>query len=136
MAKLGLYVGAANGGNVQLFDQTTGALIGDVTSGGQSGLGYSCPRFGPKGDLFVPECGYSSSVWRIDGSIGAYKATVVKNVGRAGNAIPFGPDGNLYLSGPPGAPNRIDRYDPLTGQFLGIFVSAGAGGLTAADGMR
>src|SRR5262249_17506557 len=54
--------------------------------------------------------------------------------------LTFGPDGNLYATivGASGLfpANSVVRLDPLTGEFLGVFVSSGSGGLNFPRGLE
>ena len=45
----------------------------------------------------------------------------------------FGPDGDLFLSS--AATSEVMRYDGTTGDFEGVFITAGSGGLNEAEGM-
>ena len=45
----------------------------------------------------------------------------------------FGPDGNLYITS--GVLDMVTRYDGTTGDFIGVFVSPGNGGLDGASGL-
>ena len=125
-----LYVTSFGSRNVLRYDGITGAFIDVFVSPGSGGLGgpYGV-TFGPDGDLYLTPYLFASTpgVLRYDGTTGAFIDVFVLGVF---NTPAFGPDGNLYVSGPSG----VLRYDGVTGQPFpgpgqsGAFFAAGDNG--------
>jgi hypothetical protein len=99
--------------------------------------------FAPDGNLYV-NSQVDDSVLRYDGMTGA----PLPAPGRAGavfvpshsgglqnnyGQLDFGLDGNLYVASD--GTNNVLRYDGTTGEFLGVFVVAGSGGLNQPEGL-
>lgn len=84
----------------------------------------------------------AGSVTRFDGLTGEFAGLFVPpGSGGLGSecltaptAIAFGPDGKFYVASG-GATDVVLRYDGVTGDFLNIFVSDGAGGLDEPSAM-
>ena len=127
-----LLVGAANGGGVQEYNATTGASMGNFTSGGPGMSGYASLAFSLNGNLYVK--GWSTSqIQQFNGTTGAYVSTFASNSSfGVASAVLFGPNGNLFV----GAGSSILQYNGSTGALVGSFVSSGSGGLVAVNGMR
>jgi hypothetical protein len=142
-----LYLGHLGGPGALRFNGETGAFMNaivDVT--GPSG---SAQVLFHDGNLFVVE--ERNVVTRFDGQAlaplpapgktGAMFVTLgdqVPSTQRVAAAIAFGPDGNLYISIDMGnsiLTDSILKYDGSTGEYLGVFVSAGSGGLSAPVGL-
>jgi sugar lactone lactonase YvrE len=113
------------------FNGTTGAYVGNFTSG----RGLSFPRalaFGPDGNLYVnSQTGENTSeIDRFDGSTGVFKDVFVAS-GSGGMDDPqgmvFGADSNLYVGEP--ATNSVLRFNGTTGAFMGNFVATDSGGI-------
>lgn len=117
----------------------------DGTPLGKLGPDASAPgaqslRYGPDGNLYAA-AEVSNAVLRFDGATGQFLGpfvaddplTPVDESGGLDNptAAVFGPDGDLYV-GNFDADNVL-RFDGATGQFLGVFVPAGSGGLNGPD---
>jgi streptogramin lyase len=139
-----LYVSSTNSASVLRYDATTGAFIDAFVSAGSGGL--KAPTgllFGPDGNLYV-NSQVDDSVLRYDGMTGAplpapgrngavfvpsHSGGLLNNYGQ----LDFGPDGNLYVASD--GTNNVLRYDGTTGEFLGVFVPAGSGGLNQPEGL-
>ncbi len=154
-----LYVGEVRYSAVKRYDGQTGAYKGDFVPAGVGGLSHPQGLvFGPDGDLYVA-CGATvlgpGPVLHFQGpgnySPGAYVNTFIP-AGYGGLSDPvgiiFGPGiapgrqalyvasatVNFNINSPktatavPGT-SQILRYDALTGQFLGAFVTPDSGGL-------
>jgi hypothetical protein len=131
-ARADLLVGAANGTAVHRYCDS-GDPLGDFTSGGTLGSGWSALAFSPDGDLYVRGWSFGGAIDRYDGQTGAFINQVVPPTGGSGaSAILFDLVGNLLVN----EGNRVDRYDRITGAFLGTFVAQGSGGLAGGLGMR
>jgi hypothetical protein len=140
-----LYVSSTNTASVLRYDATTGAFIDAFVPTGSGGLRAPTGLlFGPDGNLYVNSQG-DDSVLRYDGITGAplpapgqtgavfvpsHSGGLLNNYGQ----LDFGPDGNLYV--PSDGTNNVLRYDGTTGQFLGVFVPAGSGGLNQPEGLE
>jgi len=91
--------------------------------------------FGPDGNLYVASFG-SDEVLRFDGQTGSFLDVFASGPELAEPfGLAFGSNGNLYVStgntGLCGGPfcNAVLEYNGVTGGFIGVFVSSGAGGL-------
>jgi hypothetical protein len=139
-----LYVSGAGSHSVLRYDAITGAFINAFVPAGSGGL--TRPHgilFGPDGNLYVNSAD-DGSVMRYDGTTGAplpapgrtgavfvppHSGGLAGNYGQLG----FGPDANLYVVSE--LTNNVLRYDGSTGDFLGVFVAAGSGGLRTPHGL-
>jgi streptogramin lyase len=111
-------------GQVEKYDQATGAPAGVAATGG----GLSTPNgflIGPDGRLYVASED-TDSVKRFDAATGAYIDDFVA-AGSGGLDQPvsltFGPDGHLYV--PSIGTNDVKRFDGATGAFIDNFASGG-----------
>ncbi|MDB5350556.1 MAG: regulatory domain of in-like proprotein convertase [Planctomycetota bacterium] len=123
------------------YDGKTGQFL-DIFVAATTGLLRQAMgiTFGPEGDLYVANY-TNDKVLRFSGSAGAYLSDYV--AGRSGGlrgptGIVFDAQGYLYVGSTfgslattpvPDAPDSILRYQPLTGKFDKIFVTAGQNGL-------
>jgi DNA-binding beta-propeller fold protein YncE len=118
-------------GRIGRFNGTTGAFMGQFTSGptGQP------VHMAFHGGYFYEATGESSNVVRFDATTGAFVDVLVPT-GSGGliapNGLTFGPDGNLYVTN---SDSSVLRYDGTTGAPLGTFVASGSGGLSGPAGM-
>jgi VCBS repeat-containing protein len=116
-------------GAVWRVDGQTGAFLAEFVPAGTGGLGVPGElSFGPDGDLYVfnPLAG-TGSILRYDGTTGAFVGTVASPP-PSGPHLFWGSDGNLYQSD--SGRTFVTRTAGSTGEDLGQFVTAGAGGLT------
>jgi len=146
-AEAALLIGNTTSDSIVLFDETTGTFLGDFVSAGTGGLDApDALTFGPDGNLYVSSGGNSglnlldptypqnSAILRFSPT-GQFLGVAASGGGLIrpyGNA--FGPDGTLYVSS--FRTNQILRYDPLTGDFLGVFASDNNGGLGSLGGLN
>ena len=131
-------------GGVLRFTGATGAFLDTFVPQGSGGLASPYDlAFGPGGDLYVTSNsdGYAR-ILRFSGVDGSFVSTfVAPSSGGLGNVtgIAFGPDGGLYVStsggGPGNAGLSVLRYDGTTGDFTGVFVAPGSGGLQLPFGL-
>ena len=99
----------------------------------QLGFGMDNPydvAIAPSGDYYVAAYG-THAVYRYDGTTGNYVAQFAAGTNPVG--LEFGPDGDLYVTSY--GTNEVLRFDGLTDASLGVFVTAGSGGLTGPTGM-
>jgi len=146
-----LYVGSGHFGGplhaVLRFDGTDGSPVGDGEFT-ESDVIESTHGviFGPDGNLYVGDWLHSNGglgqpiggrILRFDGITGAYMDDFVP-AGAGSLWHPFG----MSFGPRPGAPDKLDlyvcnaiqgnnilRFDGTTGEFLGVYVAAGSGGL-------
>ncbi|QDU65965.1 hypothetical protein [Engelhardtia mirabilis] len=131
-----LLVSGYNSDALHRFDLASGAPAGvlGAVPGAQSA------RYGPDGDLYVVS-EKSSRILRFDGHTGAALGefvaddplTPIDETGglTAPTAAAFGPGGDLFVADFAG--DCVMRYRGSDGAFLGIFVSAGDGGIDGPD---
>src|SRR6266404_4837313 len=153
-----LLVADANGNQVLAYDATTGAFRGVYVAPGSGGL--DTPDLGiiggPDGNVYVNSYGSGgnpvNSVMRYDGTTGAPLPSgartganfVTPNDGglQGTEGLAFGPDGLLYVANDTtqpaygGVPGNILRFDGSTGDFVGVFVPSGSGGLSYANDLH
>ncbi len=128
-----LYVSSEYTDSILRFDASSGAYLGKFVPGGSSSLDGPCGIAFHGGDLFI--AGHlSGQAYRYDGTTGAFELAFGKNVLTTPNGVAFGSDGNLYVVS--GDTFAIEKFDPLTGAYLGQFVAAGAGGLSRPTGIE
>jgi DNA-binding beta-propeller fold protein YncE len=83
---------------------------------------------GARPDELLVTSFWSDSVGRYSASSGAFNGTLDSASGIDGPLCTrIGPDGLLYVASE--ATNSIERFDVVTGNHLGRFVTSGAGGL-------
>ena len=139
-----LYLGTASDSSVLEFDGTTGNFLGTFVPAGSGGLNWAGGmRFASDGDLYV--CNFTSNqILKYEGPTspdgvapGQFLGIFATTQHTTPFNFDFGPDGNVYVSCPEGAPNTtgsfIDEYygpsSPQAGQFIRTFVANGTGGL-------
>jgi DNA-binding beta-propeller fold protein YncE len=132
------FTGAAS---ILRFDGKTGAPLGLFVQPGIGGLprdNNTCIAFGPDGNLYVAG-NQIAGILRFNGSTGAFIDTFVASHPYSNDLNPrglaFDSNGDLYAlaapatqpGGPPSfpEPNRILRYNGVTGFSMGEFVSPG-----------
>jgi outer membrane protein assembly factor BamB len=128
-----LYVSSQLNDSVLRFNATTGAFLNVFVANGSGGLdGPSGIQF-HNGDFFVAGR-FSSRVYRYDGSTGSFELEFGTGQLNSAFGLDFGADGNLYVAS--GIANRIVRFNPETGGYLGDFVTSGSGGLSLPIGIE
>jgi RHS repeat-associated protein len=119
-----LYVGNEGTGDVSRFDGKTGQFLGTFFPNSVF-VGFSSDlAFGPDGNLYVSSLNFGTTS-RFDFKTGALMTTYG---GRS--ALTFGPDGMLYTTG---WGQQVFRFNPLTGQSLGVFAQSNL--FSRADGL-
>lgn len=122
-----LYVSESATDRVKKYDGTTGAYLGDATSG--SGGNKVDIRFGPDGNLYILSNLSSSStnVLRYDPRTGEhidiFVPTGVGGLGSFPGQLVFGTNGDLYVNDFP----NVARFDGITGEFIGSATSQAQG---------
>jgi DNA-binding beta-propeller fold protein YncE len=125
-----LYVASQGTNQILEYDASWGSSLGSFVPAGAGGL--SAPNglvFGPDGNLYVASQG-SDSILRYDGTTGNSFAQPFVAGGVGGLSAPadliFASNGNLLVASGSG---EILSYDGANGDFLGVLVPAGSGGL-------
>lgn len=153
-----LLVADSNGNQVLAYDAKTGAFRGVYVPPGTGGLDNPDLGMigGPDGNVYVNSYGSGTtpinSVMRYDGTTGA----PLPSTGRTGanfvtpndgglqgtEGLAFGADGFLYVANDTtqpaygGVPGNILRFNGTTGDFVGVFVPSGNGGLGYANDLH
>ncbi|MDB9375545.1 PEP-CTERM sorting domain-containing protein [Nodularia sphaerocarpa] len=146
-AKAALIISNTEGNNLVIFDENTGSFQGEFTNSINGGLRDPDDlTFGPDGNLYVSNGGSSSTnllnpSYPTDSAVLRYSPTgEFLGVAAVGNGLtrPYGnafsPDGTLYVSS--FRTNQILKFDPTTGNFLGVFASDNNSGLGTVDGLN
>jgi sugar lactone lactonase YvrE len=126
-------VGNTQGNNVSMFDETSGAYIGDFIAAGSGGLvSPDDLTYGPDGNLYVSSSSGTTTgqILRYDGRTGAFIDVFAQGGGMARPyGVAFGPDGLLYVAS--FRSDQILRYDGTSGAFVDVFAAGNgtAGGL-------
>lgn len=124
-------VGNTQGNNVSLFDERSGASLGDFIGAGSGGL--TSPddlTYGPDGNLYVSSSSANTTgqILRFNGRTGAFIDVFAQGGGMARPyGVAFGPDHKLYVAS--FRSDQILRFDAGTGAFIDVFA---AGNGTAA----
>ncbi len=117
-------------GELYQYNTTSGAFSAVYTN--FSGNGPRRARFGPDGNLYVPDWG-TYHVAKFDGATLAYQGNLVDDSAHYYPiAVDFGPDGTMYVLDDSGSNASISRYNLATGAWLGYLVAPGSGGLSRA----
>jgi sugar lactone lactonase YvrE len=140
-----LYVTDPQQSEIYEYDGTTGSFISVYVSAGAGGVNQPYGiKFGSDGDLYACSFG-SNQILKYEGPnspdglpAGQFISVFANTQHTSPFNFDFGPDGNIYVSCPQGAPNTtssfVDEYygisSPHAGQFIGTFVANGAGGLS------
>ena len=129
-----LYISASLG-QVFQFDGETGSKTNFITNGTFAAGFRSLVIGGPEDNLYVGSEGFGN-IQRYDRRGRFIDNFVPSNPGVTPRDMVFGPDGNLYVSDRSfGGMGDIKRYDGSTGDFLGVFVANGEGGLVDPWGL-
>jgi outer membrane protein assembly factor BamB len=142
-----ILIGNTQGNSITVFDEQTGTFLGDFTTSSISALRDPDDlTFGPDGNLYVSVGGSSaqnlfepnyptdSAVLRFSRS-GEFLGVAATGNGLTrpyGNA--FAPDGTLYVSS--FRTNQILKFNPTTGEFLGVFASDNNNGRGSLNGLN
>ena len=108
---------------VGVFDSVTGNFLYDFAQ--DQGFAINFPadmEFGPNnsGDLFISIEGFANRIQVWNPLNGTYLRSFGSEIQFA-EGITFGPDNLLYVSD--FGANNIKRFDPATGEYLGIFTT-------------
>jgi hypothetical protein len=146
-ADAALLIGNSGSNNIIIFDEQTGNFLGNFTNPGMGGLRAPDDlTFGPDGNLYVSSGGNSNlnlfdPLYPQDSAVLRYSPTgKFLGVAASGNGLirpygnAFGPDGSLYVSS--FRANQILRFNPTTGEFLGVFASDNNNGSGSANGLN
>lgn len=127
-----LYVvntGIVTNTSILRYDGTTGDFIDTLIDRGDT-VGFFTLRFGPNGQLFVPDSN-DSSISEYDGATGAFVRVFVEP-GAGGLDDPlglvFGPDGNLFVASK--STDNILEFEGTTGMLIGTFADLGTAGFS------
>ena len=122
-------VGVLSDTRVLRFDKTSGELVEEFVTG-PGGTGFLTLRFGPNGNLFLPNSS-NSSIGEYDGATGDFLRTFVA-AGSGGLDNPvgltFGPNGNLFVVSKDN--DRILEFDGTTGAPRAVTVDLAGAGFT------
>ena len=138
-----LVVADFGGDKVLRYDGGSGAFIDTLVPKNTGGMNQPYGvLFGPHdGDLFVSTGqfggpGQLKAVLRFDSATGAFVEEFTKGGDlKSPRGIIFGPVGDLYVAtGTGGFGGKVARFDGITGEFLGDFVTPASGGLRAPGG--
>jgi DNA-binding beta-propeller fold protein YncE len=101
---------------------------------GEGGLEFPLGlRFGPDGSLYVTSNSLAlDTILRFNGRSGRFEGVLASNLVTPQD-IAFGPDGLLYVTN--GTGDSVYRYNTVDDNFVGVFVPAGAGGLSRPIGL-
>ena len=115
-----LYVAAGPNNKVLRYEAETGALVGDIAQG--SGLiGPVGLAFGPNGHLYVGAA-LSNAVYEFTAAGQLIKTFTAPGHNNATGVL-FDGAGLMYVA--QSVTNAVVRFDPVTGQNLGVFASGG-----------
>jgi len=132
----GIQIAGGASGNFVGQTQTSKLLISDWINGRllqvAGGIGTPTPlvssfswAVGPggmayrdDGSLYVTD---DLRVFRFDATTGALISTLVSSGLQEPRKLTFGPDGKLYVASV--RINQVRKYDPDTGEFLGVFIN-------------
>lgn len=122
-------------GELYQYDGTTGEFVANLYST-FSGNGPRDPRFGPDGNLYVPDW-QTFHVAKFDGTTLTYVGNIIDDAAHYWPmALAFGTDGNtLLVLEDNGMASSINRYNLATGAFSNQLVAPGSGGLGRANGL-
>jgi hypothetical protein len=128
------YVSSFDSDAVMRYDGTSGAFDAVFVPTGSGGLNGpdAGTVFGPDGNLYVPGY-YSNTIPRYDGVTGDPLGDFTpSDMLEEPRTVVFEGD-HLYVANE--GTDEVLRFDASTGDFVDVFVEAGAGGLNAPGGM-
>ncbi len=108
--------------NAVRINASTGAVVATYPTGVENDGAI----FGPDGSLYVADY-VNNQILHYDAAgnfLSSFGSAELSNP----QGLAFGPDGNLYVTN---VNSTVDQFSP-TGTFLGVFISAGSGGLDNA----
>jgi outer membrane protein assembly factor BamB len=142
-----LLISNSGSNTITIFDEQTSSFLGDFTTPGNGGLRDPDDlTFGPDGNLYVSNGGSSAlnlfdSLYPNDSAVLRFSRTgEFLGVAASGNGLirpygnAFGPDGMLYVSS--FRTNQILKFNPTTGEFLGVFASDNNNGQGSLNGLN
>lgn len=123
-----VYVANLSGGNVVVYDGTTGSLVRELVPAGAGSLAAATGlAFGPDGDLLVASSG-THQILRFDPDSGEFLGVFAEHEELSSPySMAFGPTGDLFVS----SGSCVLRFD-AAGAFAGVVV----GGLETPIGLR
>ena len=123
---------------VSRFDLSTGRSAQFIIDGSNDGPGltFTDLLFDANDDILALDW-TTSAILKYSGSTGELIGlfTNLAPVISAPRFMEYGPDGHIYIASNGVRGNTIQKVDAVTGQRLGTFVGAGAGGLTSGTGL-
>jgi hypothetical protein len=132
-------------GNVLEFNGTNGSFISQVVPTGDSGLSQANDlHFGPDGHLYVDSYDtgqllrYDENTFAELPSAGRTGANFIEaDTSHYVNGFGWGPDGNLYVAKDDFHYSNgfVDKYDGVTGDYLGTFVAPDPMTIVNIDGI-
>lgn len=121
------YVSSRFVGQILRYDATTGAFV-DIFVSNPNLYGFIKFTFGPDGNIYAETFNGQQEIYRYSGTTGQLIDMFSKNhpvVNAAYGGLTFGPDGHLYAARYHA--NLIERYNGVTGEYMGTFASFGNG---------
>ena len=123
---------------IQRLSYESGRLVDNFISGKLQGAGTFVDLLFDQNDDILILDNVSRNIRRYSGTDGSYLGLFM-HLSTTGMTSPkymeYGPDGRIYIVGNGAQGNTIQRVDQVTGQALGSFITPGAGGLTAGQGL-
>lgn len=122
---------------VQRMDRATGRTIDNFIDGVLDGAGtFVDLLFEADGNILVLD-NVSRNIRRYDGQTGVYLGVLsdLSSIMTSPKYMAYGPAGDIFVVGNGAAGAGILRVNAITGALMGSFVTPGAGGLGAGQGL-